>query len=462
MQLWPFQQEIIINTRAALTKHKRVLIVSPTGSGKTKLASHMVGEAAKRNRTSWFVVHREELVTQTVDTFRTAGIQTGVIAAGYPATQAPVQVCMVQSLPRRLTTPPDMIIWDEAHRRAALTYQKIADHCADSYHIGLTATPARTDGKPLGAYFDCMVQGPSVAWLIENGYLSQYRYFAPDLPDLSGVGIRAGDYAAGDVEAIMAGKAIVGNMVKHWQAQAGGMVTVGFAPTVALSQEYAQAFQEAGIASVHLDGTTDRAERRDALEAFAGREHAILWNCDLVSEGFDLAALSGIDITIECVIMGSPTQSLVRNRQRLGRSLRRKPKPAIILDHVGDFTRHGFPNAAIEWSLEHKPKLIRPGGRITPMSRCGACFAMMPPVRVCPVCGVAREVAEREMLHLEGDLKELKEAAKISAKDAQQARRKKERMEEGMARSLEELQEIGRQRGYDHRWAVMRYASRRK
>lgn len=463
MTLRPYQQQIIHSARQhMLSGRRRPLIVSPTGSGKTQLAAHMVGEAARRGRTSWFIVHREELVTSTVNTFRAGGISTGIIAAGHPDTEAPVQVCMVQSLPSRLRAPPDMLVIDESHHIASRSYQRITDHCASSYHLGLTATPIRGDGKPLGAYFDCIVLGPSVAWLMEQGWLSKYQYFAPDIPDLAGVPIRAGEYAEREVEQIMAGKAIVANMVNTWQARAASMITVGFAPTVALSQAYCEAFQAAGIASGHLDGTTERGARRAACAGLARREIQVLWNVGLFGEGVDLAALAGIDVTIEAVIMGSPTRSLVLNRQRIGRVLRPKARPAVILDHCGDITRHPLPDADIAWSLDSPARVSRPGGRITPVSRCAECFSIIPPTAVCPICGHARAVKERQVIYLEGDLKEIKAQDRADAKAADESRKRAQRIEVGRAKTLEELLKIERERGYRAGWARMKFSHRKK
>jgi superfamily II DNA or RNA helicase len=367
---------------------------------------------------------------------------------------------MVQSLPSRLPDIPDMVIWDESHHRGSRTYESIADHCPDSYHLGLTATPARGDGKPLGAYFTSMVLGPSVAWLISEGYLSRYRYFAPDVPSMAGVPVTAGEYNTKAVEDIMGGKAIVGNMVRQWQQNAAGLVTLGFAPSVKLSKAYSAAFSEAGIASGHLDGTSPIDERTRLMEAWARRELSVLWNVDLFGEGSDLAAQTGHDITIESVILGAPTRSLPRNRQRLGRGLRAKPIPAIFLDHCGDLSRHPLPDAEIQWSLDAPAKVVRPQGRITPMTRCMDCFAVFNPAPSCPVCGVQREIKERQVIYLEGDLKEIKAQEVAAKKEDDERARRDARREEGMARSLEDFMHIAAARGYHRKWAYHKAKAR--
>lgn len=461
--LYPYQEDIIRRTSANMRAGiRRNLIVSATGSGKTRLASHMVASAARKAMTSWFIVHREEIAMQTVATFRAQGIPVGIIASGHPATEAPVQVCMVQSLPARLIAPPHLLITDEAHHAAASSYIKIAEHCTESYHIGLTATPMRPDGKPLGAHYDAMVEGPPVAWLIEQGYLSRYLYFAPDIPDLSGITVRAGDYAPTEVEKIMQGKALVANMVNTWRQRANGLRTAAFAPTVALSKAYCADFNEAGIASAHIDGKTDPDLRKAHTKAFADGEVDVLFNVDIISEGYDLSAQAGRDVTIEAVIMAAPTKSLPRNRQRLGRGLRRKPDPAVFLDHCGDITRHPLPDAEFKFSLDVPARIIRPDGRITPMSRCMQCFAIMPPAAVCPICGTAREVREREVIYLEGDLKEIKKADVEARQAKAEADKKALARRVNAARTLDQLLIIEREMGYAPGWARVKLMHRKK
>lgn len=461
MPLWDYQEKLVSDISAALRSGAcRVLAVSPTGSGKTQMACDMADKIVRRDKTLWFVVHRDELVTQTVKTFERAGIPTGIIAAGHPTINAPVQVCMVQSLPSRLGAAPDFLIIDEAHHSPATTYQAIAQHCEGSYHIGFTATPGRPDGKPLRGCFDVMVEGPTVAWLIENGYLSKYTYYAPDIPDMSDVPVIAGEFSTKETEQIMQGKAIVGSMIEHWKHKAPGLLTVGFAPTVALSKAYAADFRAAGIPAIHLDGTTHPDERKAMSAAFARREEHVMWNVDIVGEGYDLSAIAGIDVTIEAIILGAPTRSIIKNRQRLGRPLRRKLTRAIILDHCGDITRHPLPCTHIEYSLDGPAKVKKTDGAPTAMARCAKCFALMSPALICPVCGDVREVKARQVIYIESELKEIKAVEIAAQKLAEEERKASIRRRVNAARTLPQLQDLEKELGYKKGWAFMKFKSR--
>lgn len=445
-------------SRAHRDGHRRVLTVAPTGAGKTRLGQHMLTGVARAGQTGWFVVHRSELMQQTVDTFRRAGLDTGVIAAGHAPCSAPVKVCMVQSMPSRLDEHgvPDWLFVDECHHDPSQTYMAVSDHCASARKVGLTATPVRGDNKPLGASYDVMVQGVGVRWLMERGYLSGYRYYAPDLPTLT----------PSNIERIMSGKAMVGSIVTSWQRLAVGCITLGFAPTIALSRRYTDAMCAAGVRAVHVDGETPDTVRREAVMRLADRDIDVLWNVGLMSEGVDLGAMAGRDVAVEAIIHAAPTSedALGLNRQRNGRVFRPKPdgRDGIIIDHVGECMRHPAPCADIEWSLTAPPKVVRQTGRPSPIARCDACLAIIPPVHVCPVCGHEREVAERRMWHIEADLREIKAADMAARRRAEEERKAYVRRRINGARTLEQLEDVAREFGYKSAWARMKYAARQR
>src|SRR5215471_21467254 len=234
LTLRPYQTDLIAQTRALLKQNvRRVLITSPTGSGKTCLVAHMLGSAAARGKRSWFIVHRKELLDQSVRTFvDAADLHVGIIAAGYPSdTRAPVQVCAVQSLRKRLAKvlPPDLLVWDECHHLPSKSWSDIAAALPNATHIGLTATPARLDGRGLRPFFDAMVRGPSTADLIRDGYLSPYRFYAPAQFDVSKLHTVAGDYNRGEVHTQMSASTVVGDAVTTYQRYADGGRALVFA-----------------------------------------------------------------------------------------------------------------------------------------------------------------------------------------------------------------------------------------
>jgi superfamily II DNA or RNA helicase len=439
LNLRPYQQEAINNLRAAFRNGaKAPLLVAPTGAGKTVIFSAIAAATAAKGRNGLILVHRRELVTQASRKLTDAGVAHGIIAAGMDGANASIQVASVQTLIRRLqkiTTPPDLIIIDEAHHAAAGSWQAIINHWPGVLRIGVTATPCRLDGKGLGNVFDTLIEGPSVQMLTSAGYLSPARIYAPPMvADLSGVKRRAGDYAIDQAADAMIRPTVTGDAIKHYRTLAGNQQAIAFCCSVNHAESVRDSFATAGVSSELLLGNTSD---RDAVVArFANGETRILVTVDVVSEGFDIPAAG-------CAILLRPTQSLGLYLQQVGRVLRPAPgkNAAIILDHVGNVTRHGWPDDVRPWSLEHgAPKQT---GEAAPSVRtCPQCFAAFKPTLICPCCGVECGASPRELKQVKGDLQELKREG-IRQRVTQ---RKK-------ARTLAELLAVANERGYAPGWA---------
>lgn len=464
IQLRDYQADVIEDARQALRRVRRVLLQLPTGGGKTALASHISGETSAAGRMVFFVCHRAELVAQTAYTFRRFGIAHGIIAAGYPMDlRQNVQVCSIDTLKNRLHAVPVpwLVIWDECHHLAATGWQAVQAHYSAARHIGLSATPIRLDGAGLDAFFDEIVLGPTVAWLIEQGHLSDYRAFAPSAPDMKGVRKRMGEFARDDAARAMDQPKLTGDMIAHWTRHARGMRTVAFAVNVAHSQHIAAQFNAAGIPAAHLDGGTDKADRRRIIQEYADGRILVLSNVDLFGEGFDLSAIAQRDVTIDAVIQARPTQSLSLHLQQVGRALRPAPgKVAVILDHAGNIRRHGLPDDAREWTLEGQKKGKRGANdedAPPPPVTCPGCFGQIrrPAPPTCPGCGHSLVAEAKEITVGEGELQEITDAEKAAIR----ANLKREQAE---AKTLGELVALGAKRGYKspQQWAFKVWSSR--
>lgn len=462
-----YQSSVIDDTRAKMRQTKRVLVQLPTGGGKTAIAAYMAGQSVERGANVWFICHRAELVMQTSLTFRKYGLQHAFIAAGYPMNlRAPIQICSIDTLKGRFATlrPPKIAIIDEAHHSSAAGWAKVIEWltAGGSYVIGLSATPQRLDGRGLNEHFDDIVIGPSTAWLMQQGHLSQYRVFAPSMPDMTGVRRQMGDFARGEAAEKMDKPTLTGDIIKHWKKYANGMRTVAFAVTVAHSQHLAEQFRANGVSAAHLDGSTPKSERAQIIRDYAAGRLDVLTNVDLFGEGFDLSAIAQTDVTIDCVIQARPTQSLSLHLQQVGRALRPAPgKIAIILDHAGNLMRHGFPDDDREWTLDgrEKGKKAANDNAPPPPVICSGCFnAIKRPLPLaCPHCGKPLIVKAKEIKVVEGELHEITEADKVRV-------RSQMKREQAEADTLQELIALGQRRKYKSPvgWAQKVYAGRRK
>jgi len=414
---------------------KALLICAPTGSGKTLLTAHMLKEAASRQFNCWFLVHRRELVDQSMKAFDGEKINYGVIASGYQGnSNAPIQIGSIATVQRRFKylKPPKMIIWDECHHTAAKTWKLLYEAYPNIFHIGLTATPERLDGKGLSPFFKKIIEGPTVSELIDQGFLSKYKLFAPPGQTFEDVGKQFGDYKHNEVEGKVSQPKIVGNIIEHYQKHCNGRQAIAFCVSIKHSQSLAIRFNQSGIRAEHVDGETVSGRRDFIVESFRARQIKVMCNVDLFGEGFDVPSL-------EVIILCRPTLSFSMHRQQIGRALRPFPgkSHAIILDHVGNVMRHGLPCDPVKWSLEGKAhRDSTPSIRI-----CPECYYANPAgTQICEDCGhqFAHGNGARVIAEIGGDLTEVN----------LDAMREQKKQENRGCKTYDDFVRIGRERKY--------------
>lgn len=451
--LRPYQLDAVEALRRSFASGSRAPLLSlPTGGGKTIIFSEIVRSAESKGNRVLILVHRSELLRQTVDKLRMAGVEPGVIMADErPDYDRNTQVASIQTLVRRVEThpirEPKLIVVDEAHMACAASWRYILqDVWPKALRLGCTATAGRTDGHGLREIFDDLVMGPSVRELQDIGFLSRTRYFAPPQIDCQGLRVVAGEYER--EELAERARAITGDAVSTYQRLSPGKQAIAFCVSVQNSKELRDAFIAAGIPAVHVDGDTDQDERHATIEAFRERKAAVLCNVDIGSTGLDIPG-------IEVAILLRPTLSLVLHLQQLGRCLRPAPEKveARVHDHSGNCLVHGFAEDARVWSLDGVQK--KPKNALPAASRCASCYAMWPSTgRLCPQCGAERELTPREVELRQGELRE------IEARRADEQAHAKERERRG-AKTLADLIALGKARGYHPGWAYKVHGGRR-
>jgi superfamily II DNA or RNA helicase len=451
MELRPYQNQLANDIRGAFSNgSKRPLAVSPTGSGKTVLFSYITSQVLKRGSRVIIVAHRREILDQISATLKRVGVPHGFIQAGKSMAKLSVMVASVQTLARRLDaiTPPDLVIVDEAHHSVSNSYVQMFAAWPNAKFIGVTATPERLDGKGLGAMFDRMVMGPSVQWLIDNGFLARPVYYAPKQSiDLSKVHKVAGDFDRREVAELVDTPRITGDAVAHYCKLIKHQRAVAFCISVAHAQHVAEQFCAAGIPAASIDGTLDPETRKRRVNDLTSGKILVLTSCELISEGFDLPA-------VNAAILLRPTHSLSLHLQQLGRALRPYPgkTQAVILDHVGNCLRHGLAEQEREWDLDGREKRLKKSNPVE-TKQCSKCFAIFAGT-TCPQCGTQRESAPREVEQVDGELK------KITIDDI--AARRNRLREESQCKTLKDFQMLAQERHYHIGWAYYRWKARQK
>lgn len=456
MQLRDYQQVAVDDVRTAFARgFKAPLLVAPTGAGKTVMFSHIAASAEARGGRVFIVAHRAELLRQISSKLREFNVNHGTIAAGSaPNPFAKVQVCSVHTLVRRLDgcEKPSLIIMDEAHHAAAGSWKQIISAFQSAKLLGVTATPERLDGKGLGDIFDCLVGGPTVASLINRGFLTKPLYYAPPIQfDPKQMRTMAGEYNKADMDKELNQPHILGDAVQHYTKLARGTPAVAFCVNITHANRTAAAFNAAGYRFEVIDGTQTPERRKELVEMLGdGRLHG-LTSCDLISEGFDLPVVT-------TAILLRPTKSLSLHLQQVGRVLRLAPnKPnAIILDHVGNILRHGLAEEARDWSLEGREKKSKNHVEIPATRQCPACYAVHERAMECPQCGwryentgLPRHIEERD--------------GELTMIDPEELKRQRAQ-EQANATSLDDLIALAKKRGYKSPkgWARYVYESRQR
>ena len=444
IQLRDYQDDIVNKIATEFDAGcRRICTVLGCGGGKTVIFSCVSGRAKLKGNDVLVLQHRAELIQQTSETLGSAGISHGIIAAGMPMDlREKIQVGSVQTVARRLhkINKPKVIIIDEAHHALANTWRRILNEFPEALVIGMTATPARMSGQGLGDVFDSLVEGPSVKELIDMGFLSPYKYFAPpQIANMAGVRVRMGDYDPHQLAEVMDDGKIIGDAVQHYQRMANGKRAIVYCASVEHSKHTAEQFSEAGYHAAHLDGDTHPVERRRLTTDFKAGKLQIITNCSLLGEGYDCPGA-------EAVILLRPTCSLTLFIQMAMRGMRIDPenpnKETIILDHVGNVGRHGMPDEDRIWSLEGIPKQPKGSKSEFPVRQCERCYTAHRTALTCPACGYVYPIEARaEIEQVQGELAEVIDLE-----------RKKRKQEIGRARSVAELEQIAIRQGYKPGW----------
>lgn len=484
---------------------RSIILQMPTGAGKTRTASYIVGKYTQTNRQVLWLVHREELMLQSSMTFSEAEIDLEedkfenileqslhLASLGYkhslicsdktfkaikvrhakeygkcfiePLTSKSLLIiASVPTLVRRLDKypwlKPAQVIADECHLSLADTWHKVIYHFKESRILGLTATVERLDKKSFdikqGGLYQAIVKGPSIKYLITDGSLSDYELYIPEVrfketkPHKKG-----GDYDPNDLEEELLDPQVYGDVLKHYEERSKGKPAIAFCPTIKVADKFAEEFRKAGYKAISLNGDTEGDIRRDSLIKLGKGELDVIFSVNILIEGTDIPYAT-------TAIWLRRTMSRVIWMQGNGRVFRRHPKKdkCIILDFVGNFFTHGYPDDDIEWSLSGKSRNITNSDMKKVLIKvCNRCGAVHKPAPVCPKCGYVYPPKGRK------ELKENKDGKLVNAKDvAITIQKKMARREQGMCKSYEDLLALAYKKGYQYPeyWAKKIYNSRK-
>jgi len=338
---------------------RSVLVVAPTGAGKGTIAAWRLQAEVARGGRCVFLVHREEIVSDVASRLLAAGCSDVATRSGGRLVGAPdarVQVCSVQTLTARpdARPPATLLVTDEAHHAVAATYRALYAAYPGVPHLGLTATPERSDRTALGDVYDELVTVASVRELTEAGWLVPCDVIAPAKA--------AQALACSPAEALARyapkGRALVfcgtKDEARELAAQHGGACVIG-----------------------------ETRDRGDVLRAFRRGEIPFLSTVQVLTEGVDVPEA-------EVVILARGCSSVGMFLQITGRVLRPAPGKAraLLVDLRGAVHAHGMPDDDRAFSLTGRAISGKAKGE--PIRQCASCGRVAKTwLGACPRCGSA-------------------------------------------------------------------------
>lgn len=346
-QLRPYQQEAVQAvvdywSTPDLPRYTPTVVL-PTGTGKSTVIARLADLSADRGLNVLLLAHRQELLDQMVASVQAVApdrYSTGFVQADRDTPGAQIVAASFQTLaanPARLESlgHRHVVLVDEMHHSTAPSYLSVLESLGVTSHTdgvvacGFTATASRADGG-LGQVWDNIVYEKSLAWAIKAGYLVKPQGLTVVLPDLdlSHVAIRAGDYAAGQLEGVMASS--VETTVQAMVTHAGGRRSIVFAAGVDHARAMADALTRQEIPAQAVTGDMSADDREQVYTAFRSGDLQVMVTVQVLTEGADFPSC-------DCVVMARPTRSQTLYSQMVGRAVRLHPgkQDALVLDLAG-------------------------------------------------------------------------------------------------------------------------------
>ena len=421
VQLYPKQEKLIAAIRAAYKKGAKMPCVqASTGFGKSVVAGYIIKNALdKGSKRVVMIVDSLTLIDQLILTLEDKfGLDVGVIQGFNPRydLSKKVQIATPQTLTRRFADDKwshiykgydvSLVIIDECHVRHRGIDEAIGYWGCRG--MGLTATPL---AKGMANTYDALVKADSLSELMEDGDLAKYKVFSHPVSDFKNCKVsKNGDIQAEGVFT----EDVIGDVFETWKSNSSQYLTIGYAPTIAKCEAFAQLFRDRGVNSMATHSKLTDDDSNNLIAKYKAGEIRVLWSVAKLIKGFDVPETKAM---IDC----QPTMSLMRHIQKVGRTLRRFDgiEFAIINDHAGNFVRNGFPEDIQITELSDGSEKENPdrndNSEPSPIP-CPQCKTMLKPViPICPECGYERKAKSQEsepddISTGKGELKELLKA----------------------------------------------------
>jgi superfamily II DNA or RNA helicase len=411
MELRNYQIESIEKIKKSFAEGlNRVVLCSPTGSGKTVIFSRIAKITNENQKKVLIAVDRKELMIQTGNILRFFGVDFGVIDANSKIIPSQkTVVCMLETLKLRLKKQNyidfvrscDLIILDEIHKNS---FNKLFEILQPNQKVvGATATPYRTGKMPeLKKYYDKIIEIVKISELIEKGFLSVPKSYGIK-QNLSDIDIKMGDYDEKQLSEYYNSEKIFTGISENYLKYTPNQKTLIFCVSIENSKNVCQDLKTKNLNAKHLDSTMSDLERHNILFWFKKTTNAILCNVGILTTGFDCPE-------IEVIILYRATKSLPLFLQMVGRGSRttETKKKFTIFDFGNNILEHGFWEQDRIWTLDNAKVGKKKGEQVAPVKTCPQCEALIPAsVQKCIFCGFEYPKKETKKTQIQIILEEL-------------------------------------------------------
>ncbi|MCK5129983.1 MAG: DUF3427 domain-containing protein [Clostridiales bacterium] len=356
---YPFQKEILegIQAERELQQRKKHLIVAATGTGKTMIAAFDFKsfrkrfiENFKREPRLMFIAHREEILNQSLYSFRGVlrdqNYGDKMVGGNMPSQMEQIFVSIQTYNSRKLYEQVeanyyDYVVVDEFHHAAAPSYRTLLEHINPQSLLGLTATPERADGLEIKHYFDDHISAEiRLPDAIDRKLLSPFQYFGiTDSVDYSQVKWQRGGYVTSELTNIYTGDDRRADMILEKTIKTvldiKRVKGLGFCVSQAHAEFMSRKFNGHGVPSEYLTSNSDKEIRSTVQKRLLSGDINFIFVVDLYNEGVDIPE-------VDTVLFLRPTESLTVFLQQLGRGLRLVDgKDCLtVLDFVGQANKN--------------------------------------------------------------------------------------------------------------------------
>ncbi|WP_300279617.1 DUF3427 domain-containing protein [Peptacetobacter sp.] len=352
---YSYQQEILdkLEAERKVRNHYRNLVVAATGTGKTVISALDYKRFKKENPEKTcrllFVAHREEILKQSIYTFRSI-LKDSNFGDLFVGNHRPESIdnlfVSIQTFNSKEFTAKtskdfyDYIVIDEFHHAAAPTYQNLLEYYKPSILLGLTATPERMDGQNVLKYFDNRVAAEiRLPEAIDKKLLCPFQYFGvTDNVDLDKLKWTTGGYDKNELSNVYtidtkyAEKRadMIVKSTKKYVTDINDVKGIGFCVSIKHAEFMSEYFNKCGIKSMALSGKSSDDERKNAKDNLVSGKIKFIFVVDIYNEGVDIPE-------INTVLFLRPTESLTVFLQQLGRGLRLSDSKECltVLDFIG-------------------------------------------------------------------------------------------------------------------------------